>query len=58
VFAPGAPVTSSGILGEHGESTQHGTSQTAPVTAGLVLLAQALHQRVTGELPTVDDVVT
>jgi subtilisin family serine protease len=58
VFAPGAPVTSSGILGEHGESTQHGTSQAAPVTAGLILLVQAFYQRVTGELPSVDDVVT
>jgi subtilisin family serine protease len=58
IFAPGAPVTSSGILGENGESTQHGTSQAAPVTAGLILLIQAFHQRVTGELPTVDDVVT
>jgi subtilisin family serine protease len=58
VFAPGAPVTSSGIWGKHGESTQHGTSQAAPVTAGLILLIQAFHQRVTGELPAVDDVVT
>jgi hypothetical protein len=58
VFALGAPVTSSGILGEHGESTQHGTSQAAPVTAKLILLVQAFHQRVIGELPNVDDVVT
>ncbi|MGD2179020.1 MAG: S8 family serine peptidase [Anaerolineae bacterium] len=58
IFAPGAPVTSSGILGENGESTQHGTSQAAPVTAGLILLIQAFYQRATGELPTVDDVVT
>jgi subtilisin family serine protease len=58
IFAPGAPVTSSGILGPHGESTQHGTSQATPVTAGLVLLIQDFYQHATGELPAVDDVVT
>jgi hypothetical protein len=58
VFAPGAPVTSSGIRGEHGESTQHGTSQATPVTAGLILLLQEFYQRVTGEIPSVTDVVT
>ena len=54
IFAPGAPVTSSGILGEHGESTQHGTSQAAPVTAGLILLMQEFYQRVMDELPSVE----
>jgi len=58
VFAPGAPVTSSGIMGVHGESTQHGTSQAAPVTAGLILLMQEFYERVTGELPEIDDVIT
>ena len=57
IFAPGAPVTASGIDGAHGESTQHGTSQATPVTAGLILLMQELYQRVTGELPEVDDLV-
>lgn len=57
LFAPGAPVTSSGILGEHGESTQHGTSQAAPVVTGIILLAQEFYQRVTGELPPVSDLV-
>jgi hypothetical protein len=45
-------------MGANGESTQHGTSQAAPVTAGLILLIQAFYQRVTGELPSIDDVVT
>lgn len=58
VFAPGAPVTSSGIRGEHGESTQHGTSQATPVTAGLILLMQEFYQKVTGKLPAIEDVVT
>ncbi|HEX2162656.1 MAG TPA: S8 family serine peptidase, partial [Thermoanaerobaculia bacterium] len=57
VFAPGAPVTSSGIDGPHGESVQQGTSQAAPVTAGVLLLLQELHRRLTGELPEVDDLV-
>jgi subtilisin family serine protease len=58
IFAPGAPVTSSGIQSEHGESTQHGTSQAAPVTCGLILLMQDFYKRATGELPAVDDLVT
>ena len=58
VFAPGAPVTSSGILGPHGESTQHGTSQATPVVAGLILLMQEFYQRVAGELPTVTELIT
>lgn len=57
VFAPGAPVTSSGIDGPNGESIQHGTSQAAPVTAGVILLMQSLHRRLTGELAPVDEVV-
>jgi subtilisin family serine protease len=57
IFAPGAPVTSSGINGPHGESTQHGTSQATPVMAGLILLMQDFYQRATGELPTVDNLV-
>ena len=57
IFAPGAPVTSSGIQGRHGASTQHGTSQATPVIAGLILLMQELYHRVTGELPQVDDLV-
>lgn len=54
IFAPGAPVTSSGISGAHGESIQHGTSQATPVTAGVILLLQEFYLRHAGELPTVD----
>ena len=57
IFAPGAPITSSGINGPHGESVQHGTSQATPVTAGLILLMQEFYWRATGELPAVDDIV-
>jgi len=57
IFAPGAPVTSSGIRGPHGESIQHGTSQATPVTAGLILLMQEFYQRAEGEFPEVDDLV-
>lgn len=57
VFAPGAPVTSSGINGPHGESVQHGTSQATPVTCGVILLAQELYKTLTGELPNVDDLI-
>ena len=48
IFAPGAPVTSSGIKGPHGESVQHGTSQATPVTAGLILLMQEFYNRTEG----------
>jgi len=57
IFAPGAPVTSSGILNDQGESIQHGTSQATPVITGVVLLLQALHKRLTGQLPPVADVM-
>lgn len=57
VFAPGAPVTSSGINGARGESVQQGTSQAAPVTVGVILLMQELFTRLTGELPEVDELV-
>jgi subtilisin family serine protease len=54
IFAPGAPVTSSGINGPHGESIQHGTSQATPVTVGIILLLQEFYQRHAGELPSID----
>ncbi len=57
IFAPGAPVTSSGIAGDRGESTQRGTSQATPLVTGVVLLMQAYYRRVTGELPPVEDLV-
>lgn len=56
IFAPGAPVTSSGKDGPNGESIQHGTSQAAPVTAGVILLMQEYYFRTTTELPTVDQI--
>lgn len=56
IFAPGAPVTSSGILGDAGVSVQHGTSQATPMTAGTLLLMQQLYQRHhQGALPEVVD---
>lgn len=56
VFAPGAPLTSSGNAGLHGESVQHGTSQAGPVVAGVILLMQEYFKKRTGALPTVDEV--
>ena len=56
IFAPGAPVTSSGINGPHGESIQHGTSQATPVTVGIILLLQEFYKRHAGQMPTVDQV--
>jgi hypothetical protein len=58
IFAPGAPVTSSGINGPHGESIQHGTSQATPVTVGIILLLQEFYKRHAGQMPTVDQVTT
>ena len=57
IFAPGAPVTSSGIENDHGESVQQGTSQATPVVIGIILLMQELHLRLTGRLPAVDNLV-
>ena len=57
IFAPGAPVTSSGITGPNGESVQHGTSQATPVTTGVILLMQEFHLRETGRMPTVSRLV-
>lgn len=56
VFAPGAPLTSSGSKTDVGESVQHGTSQAAPVTAGVVLLLQDFYKARTGALPSVDQI--
>lgn len=58
IFAPGAPVTSAGILNDESESVQQGTSQATPVIVGIALLMQSLHLRLTGRLPNVDDLVT
>jgi subtilisin family serine protease len=58
IFAPGAPVTASGIGTPTASSTQHGTSQATPVVTGLILLLQEFYQRWQGELPTVDQLVS
>lgn len=55
VFATGAALTSSGIGSDFGTSEMSGTSQAAPCTAGVILLAQQYYKRVKGQLPTVDD---
>jgi subtilisin family serine protease len=55
VFAPGGPTICSGIMSDSGTSLQHGTSQATSVTAGLVLLLQSFHRRVTGRLPAIAD---
>lgn len=57
VFAPGAPMRSTGIDGAHGESVQEGTSQAAPTVTGTVLLLQELHLRLTQRLPPVADLI-
>jgi hypothetical protein len=54
IFAPGSRIASSGNRSDTGESVQEGTSQAAPVTAGVVLLMQELYRRATGKLPPVD----
>lgn len=58
IFAPGAPLTSSGIGSPTAVSVQHGTSQAAPITTGVILLMQEYYQRQAGELPGVSDLVT
>ena len=58
IFAPGAPVTASGIGSPTASSTQHGTSQATPVVTGLILLLQEFYHRWQDELPTVDQLIT
>jgi len=54
ILAPGAAITSSGLLGDTSSSTMHGTSQATPVVAGVILLLQQYYKQATGSLPTVD----
>lgn len=56
IFAPGAPVTSSGINNDQGESIQHGTSQATPVTVGAIILIQELYERYHNCLPTIEEI--
>jgi hypothetical protein len=58
IFAPGAPITSSGILNDRAESVQHGTSQATPVITGVILLLQEYYLKLTGLLPSVDEIET
>jgi len=58
IFAPGAPVTSSGIASDVGESVQQGTSQATPVVSGVLLLMQEFYLRTTGKMPSVDTLIT
>ncbi|MGV3719751.1 MAG: carboxypeptidase regulatory-like domain-containing protein [Actinomycetota bacterium] len=58
IFAPGAAITSAGITSDNSSATSHGTSQAAPVVAGVVLLLQDYYQRTTGSLPSVDQLET
>lgn len=58
IFAPGAPITSSGNETDVGESVQQGTSQATPVTTGVILLMQEFFFRTTGRMPTIDTLVT
>jgi subtilisin family serine protease len=59
IFAPGAPITSTGLNNpDTGVSTQHGTSQAAPVTAGVILLMQQYYESREHHLPTVEQLVT
>lgn len=53
IFGPGAPITSTGINSDQGVSVQHGTSQAAPVIAGIILLIQERVRNLTGTLPSV-----
>ena len=55
IFAPGTPVTSTGIFSDTGESVQDGSGQAVSVAAGVILLMQSFYKQVMGELPRVDD---
>lgn len=57
IFAPGAPVTATGINGPHGEAVQHGSTMATGVIAGIILLLQELSMQMTGALPSVDELV-
>jgi subtilisin family serine protease len=56
LFAPGAPITSSGNPSDEGESIDSGTSQAAPIVSGIILLVQQFVLNATGNLPEIDDV--
>lgn len=53
VLSAGGAATSAGAEADDATSIQDGTSQAAPTVAGVVLLMQQHHKRMTGELPPV-----
>lgn len=57
VFAPGAKMVSSGIVTDQGQAGFDGTSQAAAMVAGILLLMQQYHFRVTQRFPTVEELV-
>jgi hypothetical protein len=58
IFAPGASLTSSGIISDTSSSTMDGTSQATPVVAGVILLMQQHYLRQYGALPSIDVIET
>ncbi len=54
IFAPGAPIDSTGIDGDGSTSTDQGTSQATPMIAGSILLFQELYLKANGVMPSVD----
>lgn len=58
LFAPGGPMTSTGILSNQGEAVQMGSAMAAPIVSGVILLMQDYHLRRTGRLPTVAELET
>jgi len=53
VMSAGGAATSAGAAHDDATSVQDGTSQAAPTVAGIVLLLQQHHKRLTGKLPPV-----
>lgn len=53
VLSAGGSATSAGADSDTGTSVQDGTSQAAPTVAGIILLMQQFHMRMTGRLPSV-----
>ncbi|HOY05923.1 MAG TPA: S8 family serine peptidase [Saprospiraceae bacterium] len=51
IFAPGAPITSSGIANDRALSVQQGTSQATPVVAGVIMLMQELYGKLRSQVP-------
>lgn len=56
VFAPGAPIVSTGISKPDAKSSMNGTSQATPITSGVIVMAQQHYLEKTGKLPTVNQV--